>query len=187
MERIAIYCGSSLGSDSCYVDAAKEIAHILSDNGIEVVYGGAKIGLMGVLADTMLASGAKVQGVMPKDLMSVEIAHEYLTKLHVVDSMHERKALMASLADGIILMPGGAGSLDEFFEMMTWAQLGFFKKPLAIYNVNNYFEHLLHFLDHCQNQGFLKSAHRHMLLVSDSAKDLVMQMKSYEYSMMSKW
>lgn len=167
IKKLAIYCGASAGVSDAYRDGVERLADVLSSAGIAVVYGGAKVGLMRILADRMLANKGQVIGVIPEALVRVEIAHEGLTALHIVKDMHARKALMAELSDGFIMLPGGTGSLDEFFEIITWARLGLHNKPCGILNMNGYYDYLLQFLDHAVGQGFMKEPHRNMLLVDD--------------------
>jgi uncharacterized protein (TIGR00730 family) len=160
---------------------------LLAENGIGLVYGGASKGLMGVVADTVLAAGGTVKGIIPKALLEKEIAHPGLHELHVVNSMHERKFMMAELSDGFIAMPGGFGTLEEIVEMLTWAQLGIHQKPCALLNVDGYFDGLLAFFEHAETQGFVRPAHRRMLLVDEDAARLIERFASYEASRVSKW
>lgn len=185
MTRICVYCGSSSGN-ALYLDAATRLGETLARSGIAVVYGGAAIGLMGRIADSALQAGGEVHGVMPRNLADREIAHTGLTALHLTSSMHERKALMAELSDGFIAMPGGLGTLEELFEMWTWSQLGLHAKPVALFNANGYFDHLLKFLDHAASEGFIKQPHRDMLIVSDDPADLVDRIKSYDMAPVDK-
>lgn len=179
MKRICVYCGSSGGRHSDYAAAATALGQLLAQNGIGLVYGGAAIGIMGVIADAVLAGGGSVSGVIPQALKDKEIAHEGLTELHVVESMHERKSLMAVLSDGFIAMPGGYGTLEEIVETLTWGQLQFHNKPCGLLNVNGYFDHLLAFLQHAEAQGFIKSGHREMLLVDDNPQVLLNSFERY--------
>lgn len=187
MRRICVYCGSNTGSGDTYNDAARDLADALMRHDYELVYGGASKGTMGVLADAMLQSGGKVHGVIPKMLQDAEIAHEGLTELHVVGSMHERKSMMAALADGFIALPGGIGTLEELVEILTWGQLGFHEKPCGIINVNGYFNKLLEFLDHAEGQGFLRAENRRMLLCADDATGLIQQFERYTAPTVRKW
>lgn len=187
MRRICVYCGSSAGRRDEYALAARELAGALVDNGIELVYGGAAKGLMGVIADDVLSLGGAVHGVLPKTLEGKEIAHRGLTRLHVVGSMHERKSMMAALSDGFIAMPGGFGTLEEIIEIVTWGQLGFHDKPMGLLNVDGYFESLLGFLDHAVAEGFLKPENRSMLLADDSAQGLIGQFERYRPPDVEKW
>lgn len=187
MKRICVYCGSNTGRRDIYVDAARELAGVLVGRGIEIVYGGAGKGIMGVIADTALALGGTVHGVIPRLLCEKEIAHQHLTHLHVVESMHERKTIMANLSDGFIAMPGGFGTLEEIIEIITWGQLQLHEKPCGLLNVDGYFEHLLAFLDTASEQGFLRSVHRNMLLSDDSAARLLQQFDDYSPPTIEKW
>ncbi len=187
MKRICVYCGSSPGTDEIYVGAARELAGLLVSARMELVYGGASKGLMGVLADAVLENGGKVSGVIPKALQEKEIAHANLTELHVVDSMHERKSLMAILSDGFIAMPGGFGTLEEIIEVLTWGQLQFHAKPCGFLNVGGYFDHLLEFFDHAVAQGFLRRQHRDMLLVASTPAELLNLFEHYQSPEVRKW
>ncbi len=163
--RICVFCGSKFGNNPVYQQAARDFATLLASADHELVYGGGNIGLMGVIADAALAAGGQVIGVIPGALAGLEIAHSRLTQLHVVKSMHERKALMADLSDAFVALPGGFGTLDETFETLTWAQLRIHNKPVGMLNVDNYFTPLLEFLDLQVRQGFVRSDHRELLLV----------------------
>lgn len=187
MDRVCVYCGSSTGSGEAYADAARALGDLLVSAGIGLVYGGAARGLMGILADRVIAGGGEVQGVIPAILKDKEIAHEGLTKLHVVDSMHDRKSLMALLADGFVAMPGGFGTIEEIVEVLTWGQLQFHAKPCGLLNVDGYFDHLLAFLDHARQRGFLKPEHRGMLLVDDNPAGLIGQFEHYAPPGNAKW
>jgi uncharacterized protein (TIGR00730 family) len=187
LSRICVYCGSSSGGDVVYPEAARALARALVENNIELVYGGASKGIMGVLADAVLAGGGSVQGVIPKMLEEKEIAHPGLTELHVVNSMHERKSMMAALSDGFIALPGGFGTLEEIIEILTWGQLRFHTKPCGLLNVNGYFDKLLEFLDHMQDQQFLKPENRAMLLADSTAPGLLAQFESYTPPGTDKW
>ncbi|MGB5164103.1 MAG: TIGR00730 family Rossman fold protein [Woeseiaceae bacterium] len=187
MQRICVYCGSSPGIKPDYVGAAAVLAKVLVDNKIELVYGGAAVGIMGAIADGVLALGGKVHGVIPKMLFEKEIAHQGLTKLHVVKSMHDRKSMMAALSDGFIAMPGGFGTLEEIIEILTWAQLGFHEKPCGLLNVAGYFDGLLDYLDHAVEQGFLKAQNREMLLSDTDALGLLGQFDRYQVPRVEKW
>lgn len=187
MRRLCVYCGSSPGTGDDYVSAAKELAGLLVQQDIELVYGGGSKGIMGVIADSVLERGGRVTGVIPKFLESKEIAHTRLTVLHVVDSMHARKALMAELSEGFIAMPGGYGTLEEIIEVITWGQLGFHNKPCGLLNIAGYFDHLLAFLDHTEAEGFLRAQHRSMLLVASTAAELFDRFKNYAPPSVEKW
>ena len=179
MNRLCVYCGGSSGAHAAYAGAARELAELLVASGIALVYGGAARGLMGILADRVLELGGDAIGVIPKVLEDKEIAHPGLTELHVVSSMHERKSLMAVLADGFIAMPGGFGTLEEIVEVLTWGQLRFHGKPCGLLNVEAYFDHLLAFLDHAEAQGFLRREHREMLLVAASPGEMIERLVRY--------
>lgn len=187
MRRICVYCGSSSGADAQYAQAARDLAGVLVRHEIELVYGGASVGSMGTIADTVLELGGKVHGVIPKMLYEKELAHEGLTKLHVVNSMHDRKTMMAALSDGFIAMPGGFGTLEEIIEIVTWGQLRFHDKPCGLLNVDGYFDHLLAWLDHAQHQGFLKPQNRRMLLSDKDPASLVGKFERYEAPKVEKW
>ncbi len=187
MRRICVYCGSNTGARSDYAEAAADLADVLVRHDLELVYGGAAKGIMGILADKVLELGGKVHGVIPRMLLEKEIAHEGLTKQHVVGSMHERKSMMAALSDGFIAMPGGFGTLEELIEIVTWAQLRFHDKPCGVLNVANYFWHLLRYLDHAEQEGFLRAENRSMLLADADAASLVRQFERYTAPHVDKW
>lgn len=187
MQRICVYCGSNSGTRPEYADAARDLANVLVRHDLELVYGGANKGIMGVIADEVLALGGKVHGVMPKMLCEKEIAHQNLTELHVVASMHDRKMMMAALSDGFIAMPGGYGTLEEIIEIITWGQLKFHDKPCGLLNVDGYFEHLLAYLDHARAEGFLRTEHREMMLVDRNPAGLVQQFEKYTAPVVQKW
>lgn len=168
MQRVCVYCGSSSGNHGAYTEAATALGQQLARRGIGVIYGGASIGVMGALADAALGQHGEVIGVIPRSLMDAEVGHQGLTDLRVVETMHERKALMAELADGFIAMPGGLGTLEELFEMLTWAQLGFHDKPIVALNTAAYYAPLLDFLDEAVAAGFIRPAYRALLQAADS-------------------
>lgn len=161
--RICVFCGSSVGADPAYLADAKSLGERIARGGCGLVYGGTSVGLMGVAADAALAGGAEVIGVLPRKLKEREIAHRGLTKLHLVGSMHERKALMASLSDAFVALPGGYGTLDEFFEIVTWAQLGIHSKPCILINTGGYYDSLLRFLEHAVSEGFVRPGNRDLV------------------------
>ena len=173
MRRVCVYCGSSSGFDPIYKAAAIELGVLLSAQGIGLVYGGGSIGLMGALADSVLAKGGEVIGIIPHHLIAMEVGHRQLTSLIAVDSMHARKHQMADLADAFIALPGGIGTAEELLEVFTWLQLGIHAKPVAILNTNGYFDHLLQFLEHMEQSGFLKREHREMLIIEQDAARLL--------------
>lgn len=173
MQRICIYCGSRSGKNPAYHKAAEQLATELVKHDLGLVYGGASIGIMGVIADAVMAQGGEVIGVIPQVLVEKEVSHLHLTDLKVVNSMHERKALMAELSDGFIALPGGLGTLEELFEILTWAQLGLHQKPCALLNVNGYYDGLIGFLDQAVTEQFVKPKHRELLLVEDNPHTLI--------------
>ena len=187
MRRICVYAGSNPGTDPVYADAARDLASLLAECGIGLVYGGGHVGLMGVLADTALAAGGEAIGVMPQALVDREIAHTGLTELHVVGSMHERKALMAELSDAFVAVPGGIGTLEELIEVYTWSQLGIHDKACGVLNVAGYYDHLAAFLDHAVTAGFLKPAHRAVLTVAEAPDELLDRLAAYEPPSVAKW
>lgn len=176
MARLCVFCGSAFGADSAYVAAARALAVGLHARGLGLVYGGAKRGLMGVLADSMLELGGEVIGVIPRSLVEREIAHDGLSELIVVNSMHERKATMAERADGFMALPGGFGTLEEFMEVVTWAQLGLHDKPLALLSVANYFAGLLAFIQHMTQKGFVSPHAAPQILVGSDPAELLDRM-----------
>ena len=173
MKRVLVFCGSSPGSRPEYAESAAALGRLLAERRIELVYGGASVGLMGALADSTLAAGGTVIGVIPTRLVELEVAHAGLTKLHVVETMHQRKALMAELSDAVIALPGGTGTLDELFELFTWKQLGLHRKPIGLLDVVDYWKPLLGFLEHAVNERFLRAALLETLLVERSAESLL--------------
>jgi uncharacterized protein (TIGR00730 family) len=187
VKSICVYCGSSPGSHPDYLAAADALGHELLERGLTLVYGGASKGLMGRLADTVKAGGGKVVGVIPQTLVDKEIAHPALDELHVVASMHERKSLMAELADGFIALPGGFGTLEEIIETLTWAQLGFHAKPCGLLNVAGYYDALLGFLRSAVDQGFVRHEHLEMLLVDAQPAGLLAGFASYQPLLLDKW
>lgn len=187
MNRICVYCGSSSGADDVYAEAARSLGALLAASNIGLVYGGARKGLMGILADAVLENGGKVSGVIPRALQGKEIAHEGLSELHVVDSMHERKSLMAVLSDGFVALPGGFGTLEEIIEVLTWGQLQFHDKPCGLLNVDGYFDSLLAFFGHAAERGFLRPQHRDMLLVANTPAELLDRFEHYEPPVVRKW
>ncbi len=187
MNKICVYCGSSLGKSPVYAQAARALAEEMAKRGIGLVYGGASVGIMGTIADTVLAAGGEVVGIIPQALVEKEVSHHGLTELKVVASMHERKATMAELSDAFIALPGGLGTLEELFEVLTWAQLGFHQKPCGLLNVGNYYDKLSAFLDHAVEQAFVKGIHRDMLLVESAPKTLLEQMACYQPPVVGKW
>lgn len=187
IKRITVFCGSSFGTEAVYEKQAYELGKILAQNTIGLVYGGANVGLMGAVADGVIENGGEAIGVLPHFLEGKEIAHENLTELILVDTMHGRKTKMNELSDGVITLPGGYGTLEEFFEMLTWAQLGLHQKPIGILNINGFYDELLAFVQTMVNKGFLKSVNQDMLLVDDSIAGLLNKMRNYKAPEVSKW
>jgi uncharacterized protein (TIGR00730 family) len=188
VKRVCVFCGSSPGARPAYSDTTVELARLLAAEGIGVVYGGAHVGLMGVLADAALAEGSEVIGVIPQALVDKEIAHAGLSDLRVVDSMHERKALMADLSDAFIALPGGLGTLDELFEVWTWAQLGMHRKPCALLDVDGYFASLTAFLEHSVAERFVREQNRAMLLTDKDPGRLIARLRDFDpEAMQPKW
>jgi uncharacterized protein (TIGR00730 family) len=187
MKRLCVYCGSRPGSQPAYTEAAKNLARALVNRKIEVVYGGASVGTMGVLANTVLAEGGHVIGIIPQAVLGREVVHRGLSELRVVTSMHERKALMAELSDGFIALPGGLGTLDEVFEILTWGQLGLHQKPCGLLNIRDYYRGLVDFLDHAVSERFITEVHRAMLLVEEEPERLLDQFERYKAPAVAKW
>jgi uncharacterized protein (TIGR00730 family) len=185
--RLCVFLGSSPGRLPIYAAAARSFGTLLAARGIGLVYGGGSVGLMGVLADAVLAAGGEAIGVIPDALQALEVDHPRLTALHVVRTMHERKALMAELADGFIAMPGGIGTFEELFEVWTWAQLGYHNKPCGLLDVNGFYRGMAGFIDHVVAEGFLKPAQREMLLVDDKPERLLDRMLGYHETPHDKW
>lgn len=187
INSICVYCGSSPGRLETYTNAANLLAKSLVNHNIRLIYGGASIGIMGMVADRVLALGGQVIGVITQALSHKEVAHPNLTELHITHTMHERKMLMAELADGFIALPGGIGTLEELFEIWTWAQLGFHNKPLGLLNVAGYYDALIRFLDHVTEQQFLKPRHYQMLMVESHAEQLLKRFLSYQHPTIEPW
>jgi uncharacterized protein (TIGR00730 family) len=180
MKTICVFCGSSIGKRPEYLKAANALGISLLNRNFRLVYGGSCIGIMGQIASTMLENGGQVIGVIPRELVKSKIAHKNLTKLHITDTMHERKAIMSELSDGYIALPGGLGTLEEILEMLTWAQLGIHKKPCGLLNVADYFNGLLTFLDHAVEEHFIESVNRSMLIVDKDPDGLLSKFMSYK-------
>ncbi|MCA0455542.1 MAG: TIGR00730 family Rossman fold protein [Chloroflexi bacterium] len=187
MKQVCIFCGSYAGAQPVYMQAARAIGLSLAKREIGLVYGGGKVGLMGAIADGALEGGGQVLGIIPQSLVDRELAHKGLTELQILSSMHERKAAMAQVAEGFIALPGGFGTLDELFEIITWAQLGFHRKPVALLNVAGYFNPLLAFIDHMATEGFIKPEHRGAILVRNEVEDLLDTLVSYQPPELEKW
>jgi uncharacterized protein (TIGR00730 family) len=187
MRRVCVYAGSNFGTDPAYADAARALSMLLAERGIGLVYGGAGVGLMGVLADGALAAGGEVIGVMPRALIEREIAHNGLTELRMVSSMHERKSQMAELSDAFVAVPGGIGTLEELIEVYSWSQLGFHRKACGALNVRGYYDRLADFLDHAVTQGFLRAEHRAILTIADDPAELLDRLAAFEPPTVGKW
>ncbi len=187
IKRVCVFCGSSPGARPAYVSAAVALAQCLAARGITIVYGGGNVGLMGVLADAARAAGGEVIGVIPRILLAKELAHGGLSDLRVVESMHERKALMADLSDAFIAMPGGYGTFEEFCEILTWTQLGLQRKPCGILNVEGYYDHLLQMFDHAVVEQFVKPVHREMFIADAAPVTLVERLLVYQAPLVDKW
>jgi uncharacterized protein (TIGR00730 family) len=185
--RLCVFCGSSPGNGDQFLAAARGLGRALAERGIGLVYGGASVGCMGALADAVLQSGGEVVGVIPRVLVEREIAHPGLSDLRIVQTLHERKALMAELSDGFIALPGGAGTLDELFEAWTWGQLGLHRKPVGLLNVAGYYDRLAAFLDHALAAGFLNAEHRGMLAIESEPDALLTRFAGYQPPARSKW
>ena len=186
MKWICVFCGSSPGDGSEYLSAAQQLGYALAKKDIGLVYGGAKVGMMGKIAEAVLEKDGRVTGVIPKGLVEKEVAFTQLTDLRVVDSMHERKALMVDLSDGFIALPGGLGTVEEFLEVATWAQLGIHPKPCGLLNVKQYYNQLIDFLDHAVAEEFVESDHRSMIIIDENPKRLLQKFESYHPPMIDK-
>ncbi|MCC9136417.1 TIGR00730 family Rossman fold protein [Pontibacter silvestris] len=179
MKSIGVFCGANMGNSKVYTKAAARLGDLMAAQNITLVYGGGKVGLMGAIADSILAGNGAVVGVIPQSLVDREVAHASLTELHVVQTMHERKALMAAKSDAFIAMPGGFGTFDEFCEIITWNQLGIIRKPTALYNVNGYYDKFLDMIDHCVAEGFVKADQRANLIVASEPEPLLEKVRNY--------
>jgi len=187
MKRICVFCGSNAGARSEYAEAARALATVLAERKLGIVYGGGNVGLMGVLADAALARGGEVIGVIPQKLVDKEVAHHGVTELRIVETMHERKALMNDLSDAFLALPGGFGTLDEFFEVLTWAQLGFHGKPCALLNVAGYYDGMLAMLDHAVTERFLRPAHRELVIADTDPLRLLQRLSAFVPAPKGKW
>jgi len=187
MKAICVFCGSSYGTRKAYADAARATGRAIAEQGYTLVYGGAKVGLMGTVADAALNAGGKVIGVLPKALEDKEIGHEGLTDLHLVGSMHERKAMMADLSDAFMALPGGVGTLEEIFEVWTWGQLGYHSKPCGFLNIDGYYDDLIRFLDHQTDQGFTKDVMRAMVQIAGTPEEMIGLFENYTPPSAPKW
>ena len=187
MKKICIFCGSSMGFDPIYKEKAAELGHVLADHGCELLFGGGSVGLMKVIADVMMERGCKVTGTITKHLLDMHVGHDGIDELIVVESMAERKKILEDMADGFIALPGGIGTMDEFFEAYVLSQLRVFDKPVALYNVNGYYDGIVAFIKHIADEGFMRREHAENLIVSDDAKDLLGKMEQFEPADVTKW
>ena len=187
LSALCLFCASSVGSSERYGESARGVGRLLAHRRIALVYGGARVGLMGAAADAALEAGGRVVGVIPQALWDREVGHTELTELLIVDTMHERKALMAERSDAFVALPGGAGTLEEFFEAWTWAQLGIHRKPVALLNVDGFFDPLLAMLDHMVEARFRRAVHRRMIVVDDDPARLLARLEAYEAPDVPKW
>ncbi len=187
MKSICVYCGSSIGASPAYAEGAQQLAWQLVKNNIALVYGGGNVGLMGVIASEVIRLGGEVTGIIPKALIDKELGHTQLTRLHVVKDMHERKAMMAELSDGFIAMPGGMGTLEELFEILTWAQLGFHQKPIGLLNTNGFYDKLIEFVQHLVDERFVAQEQVDTIFANSTAEALIERFKTYVPSYEGKW
>ncbi len=187
MKRVCVYCGSSEGGNPVYTGAARQLARAMVNRNIDLVYGGASVGIMGEIADAVLEYGGEVIGVIPKGLFRKEVAHTSLTELREVSSMHERKSLMADLSDGFIALPGGFGTIEEILEIITWSQLGMHRKPCGLLNVYQYYDKLIEFLDHAVSEQFIKNSHRSTVLIDECPDALLKKFEAYKAPETAKW
>lgn len=187
MRKVCVFCGASTGLSPKFAQITKDLGREIAQRGLELVYGAGRVGLMGVLADAALDAGGKVMGVIPESLVAKELAHRGLTELHVVKTMHERKAMMAERAEGFVALPGGYGTLDEFCEIITWSQLGFHKKPCAILNIDGYFDELIKFFDTAAKSKFISEQHRDMIIISKDPAEVLEKMATYHHTAQEKW
>lgn len=187
MKSITVFCGSNSGFRTEYAEAARILARLFAARGIRLVYGGGNVGLMGIIADEVMRAGGEVIGIIPESLDKREVGHRTITELRIVGSMHERKAQMAELADGFIAMPGGIGTFEEFFEILTWAQLGFHEKPCAVLNIAGYYDGLLALCDNAVREGFVRQAHRELILEDSDPQKLLEKMSSFKPQPLTKW
>jgi TIGR00730 family protein len=187
LRNLCVYCGSNPGRQDIYIEAARELGRTMARQGIGLVYGGASVGIMGAIADAVMQAGGQAVGIIPESLMRKELAHRGLTELHVTQSMHERKRMMADRADAFVALPGGAGTLEEIFEVWTWAQLGHHAKPCALFNVGGYYDGLARFLDHMVAEQFVRAEHREMLIVENDPQRLLERLANYRAPQVTKW
>jgi hypothetical protein len=187
MQSILVYCGANPGTKPIYKETAEKLGKVFAENNIRLIYGGGSVGLMGIIADAVLANNGQVTGIIPHFLDRLEVGHKSLPIMHKVETMHERKALMEKLCDGIITLPGGYGSMDELFEILSWSQLGLHQKPVGLLNLNGFYDHLLKQLDVMVEEGFLKAENRNLVIESDNIEDLMEKMSNFKASFHKKW
>jgi len=187
MKKICIFCGSSMGFDPIYKEKAAELGQVLADNGCELLYGGGSVGLMKIVADVMMKRHCKVTGTITQHLLDMRVGHPEIDELIVVETMAERKKILEDMADGFIALPGGIGTMDEFFEAFVLSQLRVFDKPVALFNVNGYYDGLISFIHHIAEEGFMRKEHANNLIVSDNANDLLEKMRQFQPADVTKW
>ena len=187
MKKICIFCGSSMGFDPIYKEKAAELGRVLADNGCELLYGGGSVGLMKIIADVMMERGCKVTGTITQHLLDMRVGHPEIDELIVVETMAERKKILEDMADGFIALPGGIGTMDEFFEAYVLSQLRVFDKPVALYNVNGYYDGIVAFIQHIAHEGFMRKEHADNLIVSDDTNDLLEKMRQFQPADVTKW
>jgi hypothetical protein len=187
MKNICMFCGSTVGKNPIYKQTAQEVGLLFVKKQIRLIYGGGRVGLMGIIADTVMQNGGKVVGIIPQFLIEMEVAHSRLSEMIMVKTMHERKKRMTDMAQGFMIMPGGIGTMDEFFEVFTWAQLGLHAKPIGLLNTNGFFDKLLAYIDFAVEEGFVKPQSREMILIETDAEQLIENMQNYEASHVKKW
>jgi uncharacterized protein (TIGR00730 family) len=187
MQSILVYCGANPGTKPIYKETAEKLGKVFAENNIRLIYGGGSVGLMGIIADAVLANNGQVTGIIPHFLDRLEVGHKSLPIMHKVETMHERKALMEKLCDGIITLPGGYGSMDELFEILSWSQLGLHQKPVGLLNLNGFYDHLLKQLDVMVEEGFLKAENRNLVIESDNIEDLMEKISKFKASFHKKW
>lgn len=187
MKNIAVFCGSSAGNRGLYQEKARTLGKLFVKNNFSLIYGSGNVGLMGVLADSILEEGGEVIGVIPQRLVDVEVSHKHITKTHIVESMSERKTLIEKLSDAFIIMPGGFGTLDEFFEMLTLSQLGMMKKPIGVFNIDGYFDKLIELFDHFIAEQFIRPEHKELYFVSTDENELISRLETFEPKETAKW
>lgn len=187
LRRLSVFCGSRSGADDRYAETTARFGRLLAAEQIELIFGGGSVGLMGVLADAVLSAGGKVIGVLPEMLATKELQHPGVTEMHLVPDMHRRKALMAEQADAFVALPGGYGTFEEFFEVVTWAQLGIHRKNIGLLNIAGYFDPLIRFLDHAVQEGFIKEKHRQLIVVAEEPEDMLQRLRHHQMPAVKRW